>query len=354
MRDGGSTGSAGSRPHTRRRAAAPRGASGHQGPPQRSPTRALVPLQPSGQPLTQGRGPRHATGLEDGAGRSPRPPKPWAASDGPAVRCTVTAWPRECRGHRRPALRTGESGPDLAGRTRGRVRGEPGPRSRGALTLRRFALAVSAIYLGFTGRSASSSRRVNPLPRPRVDCTTPAEQANGPCTRTPSNTPTGAGGRGAGVSCSCGWPCSCCWRWRLRRWSSPPTGAAQLAVNPVGSCRGRYHTDWRPRAALQNTAPGLLVISGRPLTHCEGGMPQTEGPEEDRDEVLNPAMECSYGECRRRQMGRRGVDEDTDQKVDRDDNAPSAKERPDKVHPTSSLRTLELRDLAVDKSSATS
>jgi hypothetical protein len=171
------------------------------------------------------------------------PPKPWAASDGPAVRCTVTAWPRECRGHRRPALRTGESGPGLAGGTRGRVRGEPGPRSRGALTLRRFALAVSAIYLGFTGRSASSSRRVNPLPRPRVDCTTPAEQANGPCTRTPSNTPTGAGGRGAGVSCSCGWPCSCCWRWRLRRWSSPPTGAAQLAVNPVGSCRGRYHTD---------------------------------------------------------------------------------------------------------------
>jgi hypothetical protein len=33
--------------------------------------------------------------------------------------------------------------------------GGPGPGSRGALTLRRFALAVSAIYLGFTRRSDS-------------------------------------------------------------------------------------------------------------------------------------------------------------------------------------------------------
>jgi len=99
---------------------------------------------------------------------------------------------------------------------------------------------------------------------------------------------------------------------------------------------------------------GLLVISGRPLTHCEVGIPKTEGPEEDRNEVLNPAVKCCYAEYRRRQMGRRGVDEDTDQKVDRDDNAASTKERPDKVHSTSSLRTLELRDLAVDKSSATS
>jgi hypothetical protein len=115
-----------------------------------SPTRALVPLQPAGQPLTQGRGPRHATGLEDGAGRSPRPPKPWAASDDPAVRCTVTAWPRECRGHRRPALRTGESGLGLAGRPGAGYGGDPAPGSSGALTLRPSTLEVSALCACFT------------------------------------------------------------------------------------------------------------------------------------------------------------------------------------------------------------
>src|SRR5580693_9033075 len=59
--------------------------------------------------------------------------------------------------------------------------------------------------------------------------------------------------------------------------------------------------------------------TGRPLTHTEGGMPEAEGPEEDRDEVLNPAMERHETERRRRQMGSRGVDEDTDQDVDHDE-----------------------------------
>jgi hypothetical protein len=60
----------------------------------------------------------------------------------------------------------------------------------------------------------------------------------------------------------------------------------------------------------------VRAISGQPFTNCEGGMPKAEGPEEDRDEELNPAMERQYAERRRRQMGRRRVDEDTDQNVD--------------------------------------
>jgi hypothetical protein len=62
----------------------------------------------------------------------------------------------------------------------------------------------------------------------------------------------------------------------------------------------------------------VVAISGQPFTNCEGGMPKAEGPEEDRDEVLNPAMERQYAERRRRQMGRRRIDEDTDQNVARD------------------------------------
>jgi len=64
---------------------------------------------------------------------------------------------------------------------------------------------------------------------------------------------------------------------------------------------------------------GGVVISRGPFTHCESGMPKAEGPQEDRDEVLNPAMERRYTERRRRQMGRQGVDEDPDQNVDHDD-----------------------------------
>jgi hypothetical protein len=61
-------------------------------------------------------------------------------------------------------------------------------------------------------------------------------------------------------------------------------------------------------------------------------------------------MECPYSERSRRQVGRRGVDEDTDQNVDHDDNALCAKEGLKVIHLTSSLRTLELlRDLALGK-----
>ena len=53
-----------------------------------------------------------------------------------------------------------------------------------------------------------------------------------------------------------------------------------------------------------------------PFTQCEGRVPKAEGPEEDRDEVLYPAME------RRRTASNMGgccVVEDTNQNVDRDE-----------------------------------
>jgi hypothetical protein len=150
-------------------------------------------------------------------------------------------------------------------------------------------------------------------------------------------------GRAGGLR-SCAGACTTSLRLRA---SASARADALACTTPTGSAATRYRT---PPSA----PPGLLVISGRPLTHCEVGIPKSEGPEEDRDEVLNPAMECSYGQCRRRDMGSSGVDKDTDQKVDRDENTPPTKERPDKVHPASSLRTPELRALAADKYSATS
>ena len=48
-------------------------------------------------------------------------------------------------------------------------------------------------------------------------------------------------------------------------------------------------------------------------------MPKAERPEEDRDEVLNPAVERGQTECERWQMWGRCVREDTDQNVDHED-----------------------------------
>jgi hypothetical protein len=61
-------------------------------------------------------------------------------------------------------------------------------------------------------------------------------------------------------------------------------------------------------------------------------MPEAEGPEEDRDEVLNPTMDRPQTARRRRQMGRRGVKEDTDQDVDHDENARCAEKGFQKAH----------------------
>jgi hypothetical protein len=101
-------------------------------------------------------------------------------------------------------------------------------------------------------------------------------------------------------------------------------------------------------------------------------MPEPQRPQEDRDEVLNPAVERRQTECRRRQMGGCCVVEDTDQKVDRDEK-PSFHEKEPYISGDSlvcaapggdpqrnlssppSLRTLELlRDLAIGMDSAAS
>ena len=74
------------------------------------------------------------------------------------------------------------------------------------------------------------------------------------------------------------------------------------------------------------------VSSGRPFAHCEGGMPKTQRPGNNRDDVLNPAMERRRiaGNCR--QMGRGRIEEDTDQNVNDDQNTSCAEESLEKVH----------------------
>lgn len=74
------------------------------------------------------------------------------------------------------------------------------------------------------------------------------------------------------------------------------------------------------------------VRSGRPFTHCEGGMPKTQRPGDNRDEVLNPAMERSRSGSSCRQMGRGRVEENTDEYVNYDQNTSCAKESIEKFH----------------------
>jgi hypothetical protein len=66
----------------------------------------------------------------------------------------------------------------------------------------------------------------------------------------------------------------------------------------------------------------------RPFTHCEGGVPKAERPKEDRDEVLNPAMERRKTANNRRNMGGCCVVEDTDQQVDHEEKPKCAEKGP--------------------------
>ena len=61
-------------------------------------------------------------------------------------------------------------------------------------------------------------------------------------------------------------------------------------------------------------------------------MPKTQWPEENRDEVLYPAMERRRSSSSRRQMGRCCVEEDTDQNVKYDDEALCAEESFQEIH----------------------
>ena len=57
-------------------------------------------------------------------------------------------------------------------------------------------------------------------------------------------------------------------------------------------------------------------------------MPKAEGPEEDRDEVLYPAMDRRKTASSHRKMGRCCVVEDADQKVDREDKPNLTEKKP--------------------------
>lgn len=61
-------------------------------------------------------------------------------------------------------------------------------------------------------------------------------------------------------------------------------------------------------------------------------MPKTQRPEKNRNDVLNPAMERRPSGSSPRQMGRRCVEEDTDQNVNPDEKASCAKESLKKGH----------------------
>ena len=91
---------------------------------------------------------------------------------------------------------------------------------------------------------------------------------------------------------------------------------------------------WRPRdvsGCLQDAevqSRGRNASCKRPFTHCEGRVPKAEGPEEDRDEVLNPAMERRKTASSRRNMGGCCVVEDTDQQVDHEEKPKCAEKAP--------------------------
>jgi hypothetical protein len=69
-----------------------------------------------------------------------------------------------------------------------------------------------------------------------------------------------------------------------------------------------------------------------PFTQYESRMPKAQGPEKDRNDVLNPAMERCNAARGRRQMGRRCIKKDANQDVDRDEDASRAEKCLQKVH----------------------
>src|SRR5579875_3794119 len=61
-------------------------------------------------------------------------------------------------------------------------------------------------------------------------------------------------------------------------------------------------------------------------------MPVCKGPEENRDGVLDPAVQRCEGGRRRRQVGGRSVDEDADQNIRHNKKAGLAEKDSDEVH----------------------
>jgi hypothetical protein len=86
----------------------------------------------------------------------------------------------------------------------------------------------------------------------------------------------------------------------------------------------------------------------RPFTQCEGRVPEAEGPGQDRDEVLDPAMKRRQSGSSRRNMGGCCVVEDTDQNVDGDEQPSCAKKGVQEFHlsspPAWTLELLQMSD----------
>ena len=86
----------------------------------------------------------------------------------------------------------------------------------------------------------------------------------------------------------------------------------------------------------------------RPFTHCEGRVPKAEGPGQDRDQVLSPAMERSQTASSRRNMGGCCVVEDTDQNVDQEEQPSCAEKGVQKFHlsspPAWTLQLVRMSD----------
>ena len=73
---------------------------------------------------------------------------------------------------------------------------------------------------------------------------------------------------------------------------------------------------------------GRNASSRRPFTQCQGRVPKAEGPEENRDEVLYPAMERRETVRSRRNVRGCRVVEDADQNIDRDQKPGPAEKEP--------------------------
>ena len=97
------------------------------------------------------------------------------------------------------------------------------------------------------------------------------------------------------------------------------------------------------------------MTSGCPLAYGECWMPKAEGPEKDRDGILDPTMERCYGKRSRRQMGGSGVDEHTNQNIYNNKEPRFAKEGLEKIHASLPL-PLEVEPiyLAISGDSTTS
>src|SRR5215472_11004349 len=80
-----------------------------------------------------------------------------------------------------------------------------------------------------------------------------------------------------------------------------------------------------------------------PLPHREGGVPEAERPEHDRDEVLHPRVKRQRGELLRWQVRGCRVDEHTNERVANDEQPRPTEQRPQEVHAPSPISSTAAR-----------